>query len=65
VITKGDLLPHVRFDLEEVRRQVGSLNPTGRLLITSATTGEGIDAWCDLLVERMEAKRAADAAPGP
>lgn len=65
VITKGDLLPHVRFDLEEVRRQVASLNPAGRLLVTSSATGEGIDGWCDLLVERLEAKRAAGAAEPP
>jgi hydrogenase nickel incorporation protein HypB len=57
VVTKADLLPHVTFDLEPVRRQVASLAPGAPLLITSARTGEGIDAWCDLLRERLAAKR--------
>ena len=58
VITKADLLPHVTFDLEPVRRQVASLAPGAPLLVTSARTGEGIDAWCDLLRERLAAKRS-------
>jgi len=59
VITKSDLLPHVEFDLEAVRGQVSSLSPGGTLLVTSARTGEGIDAWCELLDHRLAAKRAA------
>ncbi|MEW6338563.1 MAG: hydrogenase nickel incorporation protein HypB [Acidobacteriota bacterium] len=57
VVTKADLLPHVTFDLEAVRRQVSSLNPGGTLLVTSSRTGEGIDAWCGLLEARLAAKR--------
>lgn len=58
VISKSDLLPHVPFDLDAVREQVASLNPSGRLLVTSATTGEGIDEWCELLEERLREKRS-------
>jgi hydrogenase nickel incorporation protein HypB len=57
VITKADLLPHLTFDLAPVRRQVSSLAPGAPLLVTSARTGAGIDAWCDLLRERLAAKR--------
>lgn len=57
VITKIDLLPHLRFDLEAVRRQLAALNPAGETLLTSATTGEGIDRWCNLLLDRLAAKR--------
>jgi hydrogenase nickel incorporation protein HypB len=64
VITKSDLLPHVRFDLESVRRQVATLNPSGRFLVTSAATGEGIDAWCALLLGRLNAKRSGTSAAG-
>jgi Ni2+-binding GTPase involved in maturation of urease and hydrogenase len=49
----------VRFRLEEVREQVGALRPDGRLLVLSATTGEGLDGWLELLRERLAAKRAA------
>ena len=59
VITKSDLLPHVTFDLDAVRRQVASLNPDGRLLVTSARSGDGIGDWYGLLEARLAAKRSA------
>jgi len=61
VITKADLLPHLPFDLEAVREQVATLNPRGTFLVTSSTSGQGLDAWCALLEERLAAKRAAGA----
>jgi hydrogenase nickel incorporation protein HypB len=57
VITKADLLPHVTFALDEVRTQVSTLRPDGKLIVTSALTGEGVDAWCALLEERLARKR--------
>jgi len=59
VITKADLLPHVSFDVEAVREQIASLNPAGTLLVTSSRDGEGLDAWCELLESRLQAKRAS------
>jgi hydrogenase nickel incorporation protein HypB len=58
VITKSDLLPHVTFDLDAVRQQVATLNPSSHLLVTSSRTGAGIDEWCALLEERLGAKRS-------
>jgi hydrogenase nickel incorporation protein HypB len=57
VVSKTDLLPHLPFDLEAVREQLRSLNPHGTIVETSATTGEGIDAWCTLLTARLATKR--------
>jgi hydrogenase nickel incorporation protein HypB len=59
VISKIDLLPHVPFDLEAVREQIGALNPGGTILETASLAGEGIDAWCDLLRARLKDKRRA------
>jgi hydrogenase nickel incorporation protein HypB len=59
VITKADLLPHVPFDLAAVRREIATLNPAGQVLLTSSRTGQGVDAWCDLLRERLARKRAS------
>jgi len=59
VVTKADLLPHVTFDLAAVREQVGVLNPAGRLVVTSARSGEGMTEWCGLLEELLASKRAA------
>jgi hydrogenase nickel incorporation protein HypB len=57
VITKADLLPYVPFDLDAVLEHVKSLNPSGTIVIVSSTTGDGLDEWCDLLVERLGSKR--------
>ena len=59
VITKADLLPHVSFDLDAVREQLAILAPGGRQLVTSATTGEGLEEWFDLLEQRLRDKRSA------
>jgi hypothetical protein len=47
--------------LEAVKEQLRSLNPTGVILETSSTTGEGIEAWCQLLEDRLASKRRGDA----
>jgi hydrogenase nickel incorporation protein HypB len=57
VISKIDLLPHLPFDLAAVEEQLRSLNPSGTILKTSATNGDGIDEWCDLLTRRLADKR--------
>jgi len=57
VISKVDLLPHVRFDLDAVRSQLRTLRPAGTVLLTSAHTGEGIEAWCAYLQQRLTDKR--------
>ena len=57
VVTKTDLLPYVPFDLAAAREQVRSLNPEGRLLEVSATTGAGMGAWLGLLTEKLAGKR--------
>ncbi len=59
VITKADLLPHVDFDLEAVREQVAALSPSARFLVTSARSGEGMEAWFALLTGELSRKRAA------
>jgi hydrogenase nickel incorporation protein HypB len=61
LITKMDLLQHVNFKLADVRRQVATLRPDGLLLETSAIGGEGLADWCQLLRERLDAKRGVKA----
>jgi len=63
VITKVDLLPHVDFDMEAVRTQVLALNPAARLLQLSCRTGQGVDAWCRVLIDALEAKRRLGPTP--
>jgi hydrogenase nickel incorporation protein HypB len=49
VITKLDLLPHVEFDVERVERDARELNPGIEVVRASVRSGEGVDAFVDLL----------------
>jgi len=61
VVTKVDLAEVVDFDLDRVRRDVTKLNRHCRIMVTSARTGQGLDQWCDWLIEAVnQAKGARD-----
>jgi hydrogenase nickel incorporation protein HypB len=62
VISKLDLLPHVPFRIDQARERIAVLRPGGRIVALSALTGENVDAWCELIEERLALKRAAHAA---
>ncbi|MBL8275548.1 hydrogenase nickel incorporation protein HypB [Roseateles puraquae] len=51
VLNKVDLLPHLRFDVQRCIDMARRVNPTLQVLQLSATTGEGMDAWLDWLLE--------------
>lgn len=57
VITKIDLLPHVRFDVGRVRSAARAIRPGIEIFEISAATGEGIPP----LLARVEALRARKA----
>ncbi|MCA9102586.1 MAG: hydrogenase nickel incorporation protein HypB [Planctomycetales bacterium] len=54
VISKLDLLPHVPFSVERAVEDASLVHEGMTTLPLSALTGEGIDAWCDFLVEQRE-----------
>jgi hydrogenase nickel incorporation protein HypB len=49
VLTKTDLLAHVRFDADRAEANARAINPGIRCLRLSAETGAGLDAWYDWL----------------
>jgi hydrogenase nickel incorporation protein HypB len=57
IINKVDLLPYVKFDMDYFARGVQVLNPNVKTFHTSCTTGEGLDAWADWLVEQASQHR--------
>lgn len=65
VVTKSDLLPHVTFEVDQVRQQVAALNPDAGFLVTSTRSGAGVDDFCRLLESRLAAKRQHAAAGMP
>lgn len=54
VINKIDLLPYVNFRMDYFERGVQVLNPGVTTFHTSCTTGEGLDAWGDWLIENAK-----------
>lgn len=57
VITKTDLLPYVRFSVENVRRAARVANPKIEIFELSAVTGEGMPAFLDRIESFDAAKR--------
>lgn len=54
VINKVDLLPHLDYDLDALLRNIESVNPGVETMLTSARTGDGVEAFRDWLVHVAE-----------
>jgi hydrogenase nickel incorporation protein HypB len=50
LVNKIDLLPHLDFDLERFLGNLDAVHPGVERVLTSARTGEGIDAWREWLL---------------
>jgi hydrogenase nickel incorporation protein HypB len=61
VLTKLDLLPHVDFDLEACIAYARRVNPGIEVLLLSARSGVGMEAWLDWLL--ADARQPAPPAP--
>src|SRR5450755_2106520 len=62
VVNKVDLLPHLQFDLDKLLYNIDVVNPGVARMITSARTGEGVDALRTWLVELAHQRVSAPAA---
>ena len=56
VVSKADLLPYVPFSVEAVVKDAREINPNIETITVSSTSGEGIEQWCDWLLERVAEK---------
>ena len=61
VLNKIDLLPHLRFSVDEAVANARRVNPALRFLFTSAVTGEGMDEWYGFLRQQVRAVAAISA----
>jgi hydrogenase nickel incorporation protein HypB len=59
ILSKVDLLPHLRFDVEQAIAYAQQINPDIAILRLSAETGEGLDAWYGWLRHELTHARAA------
>ncbi len=63
VVTKTDLLPYVPFSVERAAEDARLVHPDLEVLPLCATSGDGLEAWYELLVERRNATFANGASP--
>lgn len=53
IINKMDLLPHLNFDIEKLKKYALQVNPHLRFFEVSATTGEGMNEWYQFLQSEL------------
>lgn len=59
LVSKADLLPYLPFSVEAVVSDAREVNPDIETLSISSTTGQGIDEWCQWLLDRVAEKKEA------
>ncbi len=52
LITKTDLIPHFDFEIEKIKKDAAALNPSIRVMVTSAKSGEGMEEWFSFLKQQ-------------
>lgn len=57
LVSKADLLPYVPFSVDAVTLDAQEVNPNIEVLTISTLNGEGIDAWCDWVTEKVRLKK--------
>ena len=57
LLTKTDLLPYVRFDVEIFRRDVRALNPKSPIVELDLVSGAGVDKWISFISAKIAEKR--------
>ena len=59
VLAKTDLLPHVDFDVARCIEYAQRINPGIEVLLLSAKSGQGMEAWIDWLIEDAQSAALA------
>jgi hydrogenase nickel incorporation protein HypB len=57
LVTKSDLLPYVPFSVDAVLRDAYEVNAEIKAFTLSAMKGDGMDEWCDWLVQKVKEKQ--------
>lgn len=57
IISKSDLLPYVPFSVEAVIKDAREVNPDLEVMTISSLKGEGMDEWCNWIMEKVAEKK--------
>ena len=53
VVSKSDLLPYVPFSMDAVIKDAREVNPDIEVMAISSLKGDGMDAWCEWLLQKV------------
>ena len=54
LITKVDLLPHLNFDINELKLNIASTNPKAEVIEISSVTRTGFDLWQKWISKKIQ-----------
>jgi hydrogenase nickel incorporation protein HypB len=57
IVSKSDLLPYVPFSVEAVTKDAREVNPDLEVMTISSLKGEGMDEWCEWLINKVAEKK--------
>ncbi|MEN0003553.1 MAG: hydrogenase nickel incorporation protein HypB [Bacteroidota bacterium] len=57
LVSKADLLPHLPFSVDAVVADARDVNPAIQVIEISSINGQGIDAWCDWIMQKVQEKK--------
>ncbi|MEO1487512.1 MAG: hydrogenase nickel incorporation protein HypB [Bacteroidota bacterium] len=57
LVSKSDLLPYLPFSVDAVTKDAREVNHELEVIQLSSLTDEGIDEWCDWLLEKIKDKQ--------
>lgn len=57
LVSKADLLPYVPFSVDAVTKDAREVNHELEVMQISSITNEGIDTWCDWLLQKVKEKQ--------
>jgi hydrogenase nickel incorporation protein HypB len=60
VVSKTDLATACDYDREAAQANLRRLAPKAPVFELSAKTGQGMDAWCEFLIQQHKAIKARD-----
>ncbi len=55
--SKSDLLPYIPFSVDAVTKDARDINPDLEVITISSLKGEGLDKWCEWLMNKVKNKK--------
>jgi hydrogenase nickel incorporation protein HypB len=59
LVNKIDLLPYVDCSVEKIKEEALKINPDLTIFQISCKTGEGLDDWCEWLLDRVKENKTS------